>query len=91
MLQIKYEDTFIPSRGRVQSRLESTASNGGYQGNGRSGVIRSTGESVTTGMRSIVEASHRLPVLDEVDVLVCGGGPAGSAAAIAAARSGAKR
>lgn len=36
----------------------------------------------------IVEGEKRLPVLDEVDVLIAGGGTAGCVAAIAAARSG---
>lgn len=35
------------------------------------------------------EPARNIPVVDEVDVIVCGGGPAGYAAAIAAARSGA--
>ena len=34
--------------------------------------------------------TRAIPVEDQYDVLVCGGGPAGSAAAISAARSGAK-
>ncbi|SEE56237.1 FAD-dependent oxidoreductase [Jiangella alba] len=36
------------------------------------------------------EEARELPVLADVDVLVCGGGPAGTAAAIASARSGSK-
>ena len=36
------------------------------------------------------EEAKLLPVKDEVDVIVCGGGPAGFAAAISAARAGAK-
>lgn len=35
------------------------------------------------------EPARKIPVADEVDVIVCGGGPAGFAAAIAAARTGA--
>ena len=41
-------------------------------------------------MRTIVEPSKEIPVIDEVDVLVAGGGPAGIAAATAAARAGAR-
>lgn len=41
-------------------------------------------------METISQQEARLPVSREVDVLVVGSGPAGSAAAIAAARSGAK-
>lgn len=36
------------------------------------------------------EAARDVPVVEEVDVVVCGGGPAGVAAAIASARQGAK-
>ena len=36
------------------------------------------------------EPARDIPVLGEYDVIVCGGGPAGCAAAIAAARHGAK-
>jgi len=35
------------------------------------------------------DSGRDIPVLDEVDVLVCGGGPAGFCAAVAAARAGA--
>jgi hypothetical protein len=38
----------------------------------------------------VVEQEREVPVLDRVEVLVAGGGPAGLAAAIAAARQGAK-
>lgn len=38
----------------------------------------------------IEEESRRIPVIDECDVLVCGGGAAGCAAALAAARNGAR-
>ena len=41
-------------------------------------------------MKTIVEPSREIPVVSEVDVLVVGGGPAGCAAAIVAARSGAQ-
>jgi hypothetical protein len=39
---------------------------------------------------TVPELSRDVPVADEVDVLVCGGGPAGFCAAVAAARAGAK-
>ena len=38
---------------------------------------------------TITEPAREIPVFDEVDVLVIGGGPAGTAAATAAARLGA--
>lgn len=41
-------------------------------------------------MKTIQEPSREIPVLDEVDVLVVGGGPAGYCAAVAAARQGAR-
>jgi len=40
-------------------------------------------------MKTIVEPSREIPVYAEVDVVVCGGGPAGLCAAVAAARLGA--
>jgi hypothetical protein len=42
---------------------------------------------ITTGY---IEPSRSIPIVKETDVIVCGGGPAGFAAAIAAARSGGK-
>ena len=39
---------------------------------------------------TILEPEAKIPVFDEADVLVVGGGPAGSSAAISAARNGAK-
>lgn len=41
-------------------------------------------------MHSITEPAREVPVVAEVDVLVCGGGPAGVGAALAAARQGAR-
>lgn len=41
-------------------------------------------------MKTFVEQSREIPVVDHVQVLVAGGGPAGVGAAIAAARTGAK-
>ena len=40
--------------------------------------------------KTVAELRREIPVADEVDVLVCGGGPAGFCAAIAAARAGAR-
>jgi hypothetical protein len=39
-------------------------------------------------MQTITEAARLTPIVEETDVLVCGGGPAGIAAALAAARRG---
>ncbi len=41
-------------------------------------------------MKTHIEPSREIPVLAEYDVVVCGGGPAGCAAGIAAARNGAR-
>jgi hypothetical protein len=41
-------------------------------------------------MKTIAEINQRIPVVDEVDVLIVGGGPAGIGAALSAARLGAK-
>ncbi len=38
----------------------------------------------------LIEPERETPIVDEVDVIVCGAGPAGVSAAIAAARSGAR-
>ena len=39
--------------------------------------------------QTFTEESRQIPVCADVDVVVCGGGPAGFAAALAAARNGA--
>ncbi|MDF2723221.1 MAG: glucose-inhibited division protein [Paenibacillus sp.] len=41
-------------------------------------------------MKAITEAEKTIPVLGQYEVIVCGGGPAGVSAAIAAGRSGAR-
>jgi hypothetical protein len=41
-------------------------------------------------MRHITEPARQIPVIEDVDVLVAGGGPAGVVAAVAAARHGAR-
>ena len=41
-------------------------------------------------MRTVTEPSRQIPVIAEADVVVCGGGPGGFSAAIAAARQGAR-
>ena len=39
---------------------------------------------------TFLEPGKTIPITDKTDVIVCGGGPAGFAAAVSAARSGAK-
>ncbi|WP_323012866.1 FAD-dependent oxidoreductase [Devosia sp.] len=46
--------------------------------------------AITEENRPVVEPSREIPVLNAFDVIVCGGGPAGLTAAVAAARNGAK-
>ena len=41
-------------------------------------------------MDQVIEEARRIPVCDEADVVVCGGGVAGVAAAVGAARAGAR-
>ncbi|TFG72496.1 MAG: FAD-dependent oxidoreductase, partial [Anaerolineales bacterium] len=41
-------------------------------------------------MRTVLDPSEKIPVADRVDVLVVGGGMTGVAAALSAARMGAK-
>src|SRR5262245_43383771 len=88
-IEARYADTFDPTPGPTAAGLLPTAANGGASGPGRSGVIAAPGGPPPV-IRSVREAARSLSVLGEVDVLVCGGGPAGTAAAIAAAREGAR-
>lgn len=78
----------LPSEGPTVAFLQRTAGNGGRSGDPRDGLIAGAGRAVSLG--TVEEAARSIPILDEVDVLVCGGGPAGTAAAIGAARAGAR-
>lgn len=51
-------------------------------------VLRSAGQ-LSGDQKSLVESQRSIPVSGQSDVLVCGGGPAGIGAALAAARAGA--
>jgi flavin-dependent dehydrogenase len=53
---------------------------------GQDGLV----EDTPMRRRTVVEPERTIPVLDEVDVVVAGGGTAGVAAAVSAARAGAK-
>ncbi|MBC7891397.1 MAG: FAD-dependent oxidoreductase [Sphingobacteriaceae bacterium] len=48
------------------------------------------GEAPISAVGNVLEPSRNVPLARETDVIVCGGGPAGFAAALSAARSGAK-
>ncbi len=50
---------------------------------------RLTSGSISANAKFFNEAAREVPVAGSSDVVVCGGGPAGIAAALAAARSGA--
>ncbi|MDX9753729.1 MAG: FAD-dependent oxidoreductase [bacterium] len=47
-------------------------------------------ETLASGGKTVVEPARAIPVIEEPDVLVVGGGPAGVAAAVAAGRAGAR-
>ena len=47
-------------------------------------------ETIQNDSLGFSEPARQLSVIDDVDVIVCGGGPAGVSAAISAARTGAK-
>ncbi|HUT56454.1 MAG TPA: FAD-dependent oxidoreductase [Phycisphaerae bacterium] len=53
-------------------------------------VHRDPVHTKTVEADGVVESPRRLPIRRDVDVLVCGGGPAGCGAALAAAREGAR-
>ena len=54
------------------------------------GHTMADGPSCTLKDGKVCEPAHEIPVFHETDVVVVGGGPAGFAAAVAAARTGAK-
>lgn len=53
-------------------------------------ALSAAGADAGSPSASVSEPARTTPVAAEVDVVVCGGGPAGTAAAVAAARQGAK-
>lgn len=54
------------------------------------GALNERQKEFSQNMAGFREPSRTLPIAKETDVIVCGGGPAGIAAAIASARQGAK-
>lgn len=63
---------------------------GGARCNGRPSAKTAAPSAAKPSARTITEPAREIPVIEEPDVLVVGGGPAGVAAAIAAGRAGAK-
>ena len=61
----------------------------GWKGRSNAKHVRTAGRLTPDG-EILQETARNIPVVEESDVIVCGGGPAGVAAALAAARSGAK-
>lgn len=54
-------------------------------------IVPAAAEEVTPAkLGEFTQAARSLPLVDDADVIVCGGGPAGVTAAITAARAGAK-
>lgn len=54
------------------------------------GAVAGAGEDAADSAERLIEAARETPVADRADVLVCGSGPAGIAAAVSAARTGAR-
>lgn len=84
---VSVADARWPSSGPTSAGLQWTPANGGNSGDPTRGVISRPGSGSGLGL---VSEHREIPILDRVDVLVCGGGPAGTAAAIGAARHGAR-
>lgn len=83
-----YGDTVLPPDATTSAGLVATPSNGGTEGTPGSGLVPQAQRRHTA--RRLREPARDVEVLADVDVLVCGGGPAGTAAAVAAARAGAR-
>lgn len=52
-------------------------------------VVHAQGKQTTLNGETVEEPAREIPVVEDADVVVCGAGPAGVAAAIASARAGA--
>lgn len=89
-MKVSLKDTRLPTIAPTALGLRLTSSNGGTVGTAGSGVVNPVAPPSGEPIASVHEDPRELPVLATVDVLVCGGGPAGTAAAASAARVGAK-
>jgi ribulose 1,5-bisphosphate synthetase/thiazole synthase len=92
MLKVTYGRERLPAAGPTLAGLFDTPSNSAgamlvEAGTGGSGIRPP--EAMREPLGTVLEGPRRIPVIADVDVLVCGGGPAGTAASIAAARHGA--
>ncbi len=67
--------------------MGSQAGNGGLYG---AEITAGRARKVRAPLRTFVEPAREVPIMHKADVLVVGGGPAGTTAAIAAARLGAR-
>jgi hypothetical protein len=74
---------------RQRAGRTAAATQGISQGEASRWTRRQAGTSrVQQHQRTVIEPQREIPVVDEAEVLVVGGGPAGLAAAVAAARHG---
>jgi len=76
-------------RGRVDRRVFLASGATAAAGLGSAGPVSATARQAAT-TKIYHEPGRDVPITEHADVVVCGGGPAGVAAAIAAARAGAK-
>ena len=75
--------------GRAQDVYAGVIVPGVKQSDGRAGNVSNAVEDHLQVQGYVKEPSHKIPVVASVDVIVVGGGPAGVAAAVSAARQGA--
>ena len=73
----------------VSAAMTSPDTVSGAEGGEVVGAVMRTGGRLSADGRILLEAARNVPVAGRSQVLVCGGGPAGVAAALAAARAGA--
>jgi hypothetical protein len=77
----------LGSQGRAVAAQAATGATAPFANFAKGEVNRTSGVLIDGNL--LVEAERRVPITGKSQVLVCGGGPAGIAAALAAARAGA--